>query len=362
MSFTKIDLMFNQTDHYGNVLEANEIQEGQYAVRLKQANEQRFRELGQLQETESGFRYLKNEKEEDKLYKTKAWSVHAKILGFCDEVVYVTNKARYRISAKEAKKHSTLASFDNTSNTTKAIIPIRHWEVELNDPKQERILNYLGYEWFDELKDEFSLPYMQQIGAFIAKRRKQTIVYPERDKMFRAFKQTPFMDVKVVIIGDEPYRDGSANGLAFGINPETVTVCQALQNINTELENDIYQGFSLFKRTTLEEWSSQGVLLLNTCLSSESSKYALHANIGWQKFTATVVQRLINRAGKPIVFMLWGERAYEIFHSLISNTKNLILFSIYPGEAKEKPGYFGCKHFSKCNQFLKVSGQSEIVW
>jgi len=157
-------------------LEAEQIQEGLYAIRLKQADESRFRELGQLQEMELGFRYMKMEKEEDKLYKTKAWSIHAKILSFCTEVVYVTDMARYTISTKEAKSHGFLASYENTSNTTKAIIPIRYWNIEWNDSKREKILKRLGYEWFDELKGEFDKPYMQQLGAYIQNRRKQVTV------------------------------------------------------------------------------------------------------------------------------------------------------------------------------------------
>ncbi|HAH22549.1 MAG TPA: uracil-DNA glycosylase, partial [Prolixibacteraceae bacterium] len=345
MGFTKIDIMFNQTDHYGNVLVADEIQEGLYAIRLKQADEARYRELGQLQEMEEGFRYMKMEKEEDKLYKTKAWSIHAKILGFCTEVVYVTDVARYSITAKKAKAVGTLASYENTSNTTKAIVPIRHWTIEWNDQKQEKLLYRLGYEWFDELKGEFDKPYMQQLGTFVSQRRKQVTVYPGRGEMFKAFQTTPFMDVKVVILGQEPYNDGSANGLAFAINNGTIPVPRSLENINRELENDVHDGFSLFKRTSLEEWTSQGVLMLNSCLSVEAGKPTSHSRIGWQKFTASAIKALVNRPGKPLVFILWGNPVIDTLRPYLQDTKHLILSASDPSLVKPSD-FFGCKHFT----------------
>lgn len=355
MSFTKIDIMFNNTDRYGNVLVAEEVQEGLYNVRLKQANEARYRELGQLQEMETGFQYVKMEKEEDRLFKTKAWSIHSRIISFCSEVLYITDKARYRISTKKAISFGIQASYQATSNTTKTIVPIRHWEIEWGDRKEAVFINRFGYEWFDELKEEFSQPYFSQIGKFIAQRREVANVYPGRDEMFKAFKITPFLDVKVVILGDEPYNNGSANGLAFGITPETLTIPALLQGINDAVEQDVYDGFSLFKRTTLEEWARQGVMLLNINLSTEEGKK--HQQLGWQRFTFKAIQKLSMRPGKPIVFILLNFSYTAFLEKILSGTNHLVLSA---NVLEEKSPVVDC--FSRCNSFLKQVGYSPVNW
>jgi len=185
-----------------------------------------------------------------------------------------------------------------------------------------------------------------------------TRIYPEVHQILRAFDMTKFEDVKVVILGQDPYPTaGHANGLAFSVSPTLDKLPKSLQNIYKELEDDVG-----VKRTTgdLTAWASQGVLLLNTVFTVEEGKPKSHEGLGWEALSDEAIHRLsMNR--ENIVFVLWGKKAQEKEH-IIDTSKHLVLKCPHPSPLSARRGFFGCKHFSKINEYLKARGKQEIDW
>ena len=182
-------------------------------------------------------------------------------------------------------------------------------------------------------------------------------ISPNIDNIFNAFKYCSFSSAKVVIFGQDPYfQRGFANGLAFSVN-KNQTVPASLRNIYKEIENDI--GYVSNKDGCLENWAKQGVLLLNSSLSVEVLKPGSHSNIGWDKFIIDIIKTL-NKKNK-IVFILWGNHAKQ-YLKYIDNDNNLILSAAHPSPLSAYRGFFGSKHFSKCNSYLKKNNLKEIKW
>ena len=182
-------------------------------------------------------------------------------------------------------------------------------------------------------------------------------ISPKIDNIFNAFKCCSFSSAKVVIFGQDPYfQRGFANGLAFSVN-KNQTVPASLRNIYKEIENDI--GYVSNKDGCLENWAKQGVLLLNSSLSVEVLKPGSHSNIGWDKFIIDIIKTL-NKKNK-IVFILWGNHAKQ-YLKYIDNDNNLILSAAHPSPFSAYRGFFGSKHFSKCNSYLKKNNLKEIKW
>jgi len=213
--------------------------------------------------------------------------------------------------------------------------------------------------WQDILAEEKSKPYFQQILAHIdTDITAGEVVYPAKDKLFNAFKLTPYQNLKVIIIGQDPYHGpGQAHGLSFSV-PEGVNPPPSLQNIFKELKSDL--GIDRPNHGCLTEWASQGVLLLNSVLSVLANKPGSHANIGWQQFTDTVIERL-NDYPERLVYLLWGAYARQK-QALIDNTRHSILQAAHPSPFSFHRGFAGCKHFSKANQLLQEAGREPIHW
>ncbi|MFW6285033.1 MAG: uracil-DNA glycosylase [Bacillota bacterium] len=181
-------------------------------------------------------------------------------------------------------------------------------------------------------------------------------VYPPKDKVFRAFELTPLEDVKIVILGQDPYHQpNQANGLAFSVAPET-EVPPSLKNIFKELHQDL--NLPIPKVGDLTPWAKEGVLLLNTTLTVEASRPASHKGFGWEAFTDEVIKRLSEHE-KPKVFMLWGAHAKKKA-SAIDASRHLILKAAHPSPLSAHRGFFGCRHFSKANAFLKHKGRPPV--
>lgn len=225
--------------------------------------------------------------------------------------------------------------------------------------------------WHPALQEEYQKPYYKELSAFINQERQcRTDVYPPADQVFNFTRFCKVDDVKVVILGQEPYNGpGKAHGLSFSV-PYGVRIPRSLLNIYTELENDIV-GFQRPGHGTLIGWAIQGVLLLNACLTArryETARKNFHKGKGWEKFTYAVISWLIkNKSG--IVFMLWGNDAQrmEVFRDpellfYIHTNKHLILTAAHPSSLSAYRGFFGCKHFSLCNQHLATVGKTQINW
>lgn len=212
--------------------------------------------------------------------------------------------------------------------------------------------------WKEVLKDEFEQAYFQKIAHFLHQEKQAgKIVYPKGSQLFKAFELTPFSQVKVVILGQDPYHSPSrAMGLSFSV-PDEIPAPPSLKNIFKEIESDL--GVNMQGGHSLEKWASQGVLLLNAILSVEGGKAASHSQIGWQQFTDAVISRLSEQR-EGIVFLLWGNFARSK-KDLIDASRHHILEAAHPSPLA-RGAFFGCKHFSKTNELLKKMGKDEINW
>ncbi|ANI88424.1 uracil-DNA glycosylase [Arachidicoccus ginsenosidimutans] len=213
--------------------------------------------------------------------------------------------------------------------------------------------------WKNELKDEFSKEYFAGIVDFLkAEKALKKTIYPPGALIFNAFAQTPFDKVKVVIIGQDPYHGyGQAMGLSFSV-PDGVPQPPSLQNIFKELHSDI--GMPVPKTGNLTSWAKQGVLLLNASLTVRANEANSHSKIGWTIFTDAVIKKISDEK-RGVVFLLWGRFAQEKA-TLIDVSKHHILKAAHPSPLSAHNGFFGCKHFSKANEFLIKEGLQPIDW
>ena len=203
--------------------------------------------------------------------------------------------------------------------------------------------------WQDYLAIEKQKPYFKKLIEFLNERLKNTVVYPPKDAWFNAIKKTPYENVKVVILGQDPYHQpNQAMGLSFSV-PAGIKIPPSLRNIYLELHNDI--GFNIPNHGDLSQWAEEGVLLLNTTLTVEDSKPMAHADSGWEHFTNAIITAL-NDKTTPVVFMLWGKHA-QSKEKLISNPLHLILKAPHPSPLSAHRGFLGCNHFSKANAYLE---------
>jgi uracil-DNA glycosylase len=213
--------------------------------------------------------------------------------------------------------------------------------------------------WMNVLKEEFSKPYFKQLVLHL-KTEKQLgkTIYPAGRFIFNAFDATPFQNVKVVILGQDPYHGpGQAHGLSFSV-PAGVTLPPSLLNIFKELQSDI--GLSMPSQGDLTHWAQRGVFLLNASLTVRQGEPMSHAQIGWATFTDTVIS-LLSEKREKLVFMLWGKFAKEK-SVLIDEKKHLVLKAAHPSPLSAHQGFLGCRHFSEANQYLVKNGIDPIDW
>ncbi len=213
--------------------------------------------------------------------------------------------------------------------------------------------------WKEVLQAEFSKPYFQNAVTFIKVEKSQgKIIYPPGPLIFNAFDKTPFAKVKVVLLGQDPYHGpGQAHGLSFSV-PPGINPPPSLINIFKELQNDI--GMAIPKTGDLTKWAQQGVMLLNAVLTVRANEPASHAKIGWMEFTNAVINKLSNEK-EGMVFLLWGKFAQEK-QVLINETKHVVLKAAHPSPFSADKGFFGCKHFSKANNYLMKQTKEAIDW
>lgn len=218
---------------------------------------------------------------------------------------------------------------------------------------------HMTYNYWDTVLDsEYHKEYFANIVKFVNKVYKEKAIFPPKARILSALDITDYNDVKVVILGQDPYHGiGEANGLAFSVN-DGVKIPPSLKNIYKELHDDL--GVEIPNTGNLESWAKEGVLLLNSVLTVEKDKPASHKNIGWETFTDSIIKKL-NERDKPVVFILWGNFA-KSKKELITNPKHLVLTSSHPSPFSVNYGFFGSKPFSKTNEFLRRNGIKEIDW
>ena len=217
----------------------------------------------------------------------------------------------------------------------------------------------LEKSWLSHLEGEFEQPYMQKLRDFLLTRKQhQAVIYPPGKLIFNALNSTPFDQVRVVILGQDPYHGpGQAHGLCFSVLPGVRTP-PSLANIYREIESDL--GMTLPDHGSLQSWADQGVLLLNAVLTVERGQAGSHQGKGWEIFTDAVVQKL-NDKREGLVFMLWGSYAQKK-GSVIDRRKHLVLKAPHPSPLSAHRGFLGCRHFSKANDYLQEHGQQPIDW
>lgn len=218
--------------------------------------------------------------------------------------------------------------------------------------------NILKNDWKELLEDEFSKDYYQTLRQFLIEEYKTKKIYPDKYDIFNALHFTPYKDIKVVILGQDPYHGpGQAHGLSFSVNPSVKTP-PSLLNIYKELNSDL--GCYIPNNGYLKKWADQGVLLLNTSLTVRAGEANSHKNIGWQVFTDKIIS-LVNEKDDPVVFLLWGNNAIKK-KELITNKRHLIHTSVHPSPLSASRGFFGSKPFSKINNFLISVNKDPIDW
>ena len=213
--------------------------------------------------------------------------------------------------------------------------------------------------WKKVLKEEFDKIYFQQIVTFLkAEKAAGKIIYPPGPFIFNAFNKTPFLKVKVVLLGQDPYHNkGQAHGLSFSV-PNGIPKPPSLVNIFKELETDL--GIAPAQNGNLEKWAMQGVLLLNASLTVRQNEPGSHSKIGWLQFTDTVISK-ISAHQDGVIFLLWGRFAQDK-QALIDETKHYVLKAAHPSPFSADKGFFGCRHFSKTNELLTLQHKGPIDW
>ncbi len=212
--------------------------------------------------------------------------------------------------------------------------------------------------WDDLLKEEFEKDYYKNIREFLKYEYSHYKIYPNMNNIFDSLKYASYEDIKVVIIGQDPYHEeGQAHGLSFSVQPG-IAIPPSLQNIYKELHDDL--GCYVPNNGYLVKWAKQGVLLLNNVLTVRAGLANSHKDKGWEEFTDSII-RILNKREKPIVFMFWGACA-KTKEKLVTNPNHFILKTVHPSPLSVYRGFFGCKHFSKANELLKQSGEEPIDW
>ena len=213
-------------------------------------------------------------------------------------------------------------------------------------------------DWQAALAGEFKKQYYKDLYAFVKEEYATKTVYPPSGDIFNALHLTPLKEVKVLILGQDPYHEpGQAHGLCFSVK-EGVEIPPSLVNIYKELHDDT--GFVIPEHGNLEAWARQGVLLLNTLLTVQAHRAFSHKGKGWEQFTDAVI-REVDAQDRPVVCMLWGKPAQEKA-SMLTNEKHLVLKAPHPSPLSAYRGFFGCRHFSRCNAFLEAHGAEPVNW
>lgn len=220
-------------------------------------------------------------------------------------------------------------------------------------------MGMIDNDWLNYVQDEFKKPYYRELYKFVRQEYNTRVIYPPADDIFNAFHFTPLSKVKVLILGQDPYHgEHQAHGLCFSVLPDQPELPPSLQNIYKELQEDL--GCYIPNNGYLKKWADQGVLMLNTVLTVRAHQAGSHQGKGWEQFTDAIIEA-VNAQDRPIVYLLWGKPAQSKI-PMLTNPKHLILKAPHPSPLSAYRGFFGCRHFSQTNDFLKSHGIEPIDW
>ena len=217
----------------------------------------------------------------------------------------------------------------------------------------------INNDWLEYVQGEFRKTYYKELYQFVRNEDSTHVIYPPADDIFNAFHFTPLSKVKVLILGQDPYHgEHQAHGLCFSVLPDQPELPPSLQNIYKELQEDI--GCYIPNNGYLKKWAEQGVLMLNTVLTVRAHQAGSHQGKGWEQFTDAIIEA-VNAQDRPIVYLLWGKPAQSKI-PMLTNPKHLILKAPHPSPLSAYRGFFGCRHFSQTNEFLKKNNIEPIDW
>ena len=220
-------------------------------------------------------------------------------------------------------------------------------------------MGMIANDWQPAVQEEFGKPYYKELYRFVKEEYSTHVIYPPSEDIFNAMHLTPLSEVKVLILGQDPYHnEHQAHGLSFSVLPDQKNIPPSLQNIYKELADDL--GCYIPNNGFLEKWAKHGVLLLNTVLTVRAHQANSHQGKGWEKFTDAII-RAVNEQDRPIVYLLWGKPAQSKI-PMLNHPKHLILKAPHPSPLSAFRGFFGCKHFSQANAFLQEHGADPIDW
>ena len=220
-------------------------------------------------------------------------------------------------------------------------------------------MGMINNDWLDCIQSEVKKPYYKELYQFVRNEYDTHVIYPPSDDIFNAFHLTPLSKVKVLILGQDPYHGAhQAHGLCFSVLPDQPELPPSLQNIYKELQDDL--GCEIPNNGYLKKWAEQGVLMLNTVLTVRAHQAGSHQGKGWEQFTDAIIQA-VNAQDRPVVYLLWGKPAQSKI-PMLTNPKHLILKAPHPSPLSAYRGFFGCRHFSQTNAFLKENGVEPIDW
>jgi uracil-DNA glycosylase len=379
----KLNQLLNSTDRNGKKL----IYKPDDGGRIYLDIDGDLRCLGAILLGNSNILYHKYEDAKNVFRKTNAWSINHTVLSGVDTVVYETLTHDYCITKERALEFGEFFHFQDTTEL-KVYVPLKYWEVRhkgLKDvhPEEFKWRNRVGDSWYPVLKETLHSDMMKSIQLRVQQDRKRFTVFPESKDVFKAFKLCSFEHTKVVILGQDPYYNGSANGLAFGYKDKVRAADkQSLDMIFAEIERDVYDGMYLDRDPSLVGWAKQGVLLLNTVLTVVEKQPRSHEDIGWERFSKIVLLKLMEDE-MPKVFITWGTPAKQTYEHVehVWQKKNFVPFphlhlhAFHPAyDLRNKTAPFGevtpdyprtfagNAHFSKTNEFLKKFGRKQIKW
>jgi uracil-DNA glycosylase len=385
----KLQTLLNYVDRNGKKLSYKPEEGGKIYLDIDNST----RCLGHILIGKESILYTKFEDESNIFRKTNAWSINHTVLVNVDHIHYETRTHDYQITKERALEFGEFMHFQDTTEL-KVYVPLKYWEkrhkgLQSVYPKEFKHRNAVGDSWYEILKDTMNSDLITNISKFLKQRRTEAVVYPDGDRVFRAFKLCTFEHTKVVILGQDPYHDGTADGLAFSyLHGVKKKHDKSLDLIYIEVERSIYNGLHLDHDYCLEHWARQGVLLLNTCLTVEKGRALSHAatdsskGIGWERFTKIALYKLLLDIENPKVIMLWGNKAQAHYEevmqvwnkNMIFQHPHLILKARHPAydlRVKNTIGHIdpnypetfsGCNHFKQANEFLKQNSRKEIKW
>ena len=217
----------------------------------------------------------------------------------------------------------------------------------------------ISNDWLPVVEEECKKPYYRELYRFVKEEYATGVIYPPSDEIFTAFHLTPLSKVKVLILGQDPYHEANqAQGLSFSVPVSQTQIPPSLQNIYKELQDDV--GCYIPDNGSLVKWAKQGVLMLNTVLTVRAHEANSHKGHGWEQFTDAII-KAVNAKDSPVVYMLWGSPAQSKI-PMLNNPEHLILKTVHPSPLSAYRGFFGCRHFSRCNEFLVQKGLEPIDW